>query len=384
MRTVTAAWAQTIVKGVQEPLCIVHGYMHGEATFEIPVIDGQIVYDISARGMRRLSLTVPLIGPDGFNWDPGTNPFHPLATYGQRIRVQLGVKHADDTPELLLMGFFLVAGTNVDTDAGVVQVVGADLIELVTESKILLQPDSVLPLPTDTHLTAIDKLMYPALHSPTLGDLKILGTSFATMPVFAVGGTTLIRDGEERLPLIQKIAEAWGARFYVNDTASLRFEPFITDVKPVPDATITAGTITSTLIGQGHRQDRKRAYNSVRVTSLDSATGNPRGAALRYVTSGALDVHGAYGWVTHWYQSPYAIDNAAAATIANNLLKQGTLMTLTEHITCAPNAAIQIGDTVKVIGETTTFTGIVAAMSIGLTAGSGPMTLDVTNDIGSL
>lgn len=382
MRPVSAQWASTVTSGVHEIVCSAQGWMHGEPTFNIPVIDGQIVYDITARGNRRLSMTIPLVGPDGFRWDPGSDPSHPLATYGQQIRVQLGVRHPDGTAELLAMGFFLVAGTTTDEERGTVQVAGSDLIEKMTESKILLQPDSVIPLPTDTHLTALQKLMWVALHSPTLNDPKIMIDVYDTLPVSELGGTTTIRDGEDRVALMQQIADSWPARMYVDDSGRLHFSAPITGPKTTPDVTVTANQNDSTLISQGHQQDRRRAYNSVRVTSLDSATGEVLGTALAYVsTGGPLDVRGVYGWITRWYQSPYALNNTQAMAVAKSMLTTGTLYTRTERVTCAPNAAIELGDTVRVIGRNGTFTGIAASIVIPLTAAGGSMAMDITTDI---
>lgn len=380
MRPVSALWNAAMTAGTREIVCDVQGYFNGEVTFTIPVIDGQIIYDVTARGRRRIMLTVPLYGPDGFRWDPGSDPFHPLATYGQRLRVFLGVRHLNGTTELMNQGFFLVSGTTTDETEGTVQVTGSDLIELLSESKILLQPDSVIPLPTDTHLTALQKMLYPALHSPTLDDRIILNASFATMPVFNLGGTTTIRDGDDRIEIMKKIADAWPARFWVNDVGVVRFEPPLAGPKPVPDVTVTAGTVTSTLIGRGRQQNRRRAYNSVRVTSLDSATGDVAGTALAFIDSGVLDVRGEYGWITTWYVSPYALTNDHAQDVADAQLRTGVLYTATERITCAPNPAIELNDTCRVITASGTFTGLVAAISMPLTAGGGPMTLDVTTE----
>jgi len=379
MRPVSSRWATTITRG-HEVACEVHAFYDGTQGALLPLVSGQITYDSTAATQRRCTLTVPLYGPDGFRWDPGADPFHPLATNGQRVRVRLGVRHPEGDNELLDQGFYLVSSVSVDEDAGLVQVQGSDLMQLMTESKIFLAPDSVLPQGTDTHLTALQKLTWPALNSPSLQDVAILPTTSETLPVFTLGGTVAIRDGSDRVEIMKPILEAWGARQYVDDAGFLHFAPPLTGIKPVPDFTISGDLVDSTMTGQGRTQDRRRAYNAVKVIGRASDTGAVSGQAQAVVQTGALSARGPYGWVTRWYQSDLVASDTHAQTIAGTLLDRGLLFGRTERVACVPDPAIEIGDTGKIVTTAAgSFTGLCTSIVIPLTSAGGPMTMDITN-----
>lgn len=379
MRPVSDQWATT-VRTSHPVTSNVEAWLNGAPGRTVPITGGQITYDLSAREQRRVTMTVPLYGPDGFRWDPGADPTHPLATNGQRLKISVGVLHPDRTPELMNQGFYLISSVTTNEEDGLITVQGSDLMQLMTESKIFLASDSVYPLPTDTHLTAIDKLMWPALHSPSLNDVKILPTAFDTLPIFTIGGTVSIRDGADRMEHIDRITASWPARSYVDDEGRLHFALPIEEAKPVPDVRITADRTTSTLTGHGHTQDRRRPYNAVKVLGQSSTDGQILGQARAFKQTGPLSVRGPYGWVTRWYQSDMISSNAHAAQVAATLLREGLLLGRTEQVTCVPDPAIELGDTVAVTTTATgTFTGLCTSITLPLTSSGGAMTLDVTN-----
>lgn len=379
MRPTSELWPKTMT--TSHPTTVeVRSVYDGTVGATVPIIAGQLTFDSTAQTQRRCTITVPLYGPDGFRWDPGSDPLHPLATYGQRLRIRLGIRHPDGTGELLPQGLYLISSVSTDEIDGIVTVQGSDLMTLMTESKIVLASDSVLPLDTDTQLTALQKMTYPALHSPTLGDVAILPTRSDTLPISTLGGTVAIRDGADRIEIMNRILEAWPARMYVDDDGYIHFASPIEGPKAVPDVTVTGNYNGSTMVSRGRTQDRRRAYNAVVVSGRRSDTGAISGRARVMVQTGPMGVRGPYGWITRWYQTDLVSSTPHALAVAGNLLRKGTLFGRTERVVCVPDARIEIGDTVRAISTAAgTFTGLCASVVIPLTAADGPMTLDITS-----
>lgn len=379
MRPVSELWTKTLA--TSHPTTVeVRSVYDGTVGAVVPILGGQLTFDATAQSQRRCTITVPLYGPDGFRWDPGADPLHPLATFGQRLRIRLGIRHPDGTGELLPQGLFLISSVTADEEAGVVTVQGSDLMTLMSESKIFLASDSVLPLAIDTHLTALQKMTYPALNSPSLADTEILPTRADTLPIFTIGGTVAIRDGADRIEIMNRILESWQARMYVDDDGYLHFASLIQGPAEVPDVTVTGNYNGSTMVSRGRTQDRRRAYNAVKVTGRRSDTGAVAGAARVLVQSGPMAARGPYGWITRWYQSDLIGSTGHALAVAGDLLRKGILFGRTERVVCVPDASIEIGDTVRAVSTAAgSFTGLCASIVIPLTADGGPMTLDITS-----
>ncbi|MFE7133392.1 DUF5047 domain-containing protein [Streptomyces sp. NPDC057638] len=377
MRRVSAQWASTITTTHTIVTDVVSYLGESERLATVPITAGQIVYDATARGQRRCQITVPLID-GGTRWDPGSDPRHPLASYGQRLRIRTGVRHPDGTAELLEHGQYLVNEVTVDETEGTVNVTGADLYALMEQCRITENTLSFLPT-GDSYLLSTLRLTYARLN---VDDTRILNAGWTDEvdDRRTLSAPVETPEGADRTPILDSLCAAWPAQMYVRDDGLLVFDQAITGPAATPVARIQAGT-TGTLVTRGRRAARQRVYNAVYATGINPDTGAVRARGSAVKTTGPLNVRGPYGWVSRWYTSPFLTTTAQANATARTLLARGTLYARTEEITAAPDPALQLNDTVDVVSPGGgTFRGLISSITLPLTAAGGPMALSVTND----
>lgn len=378
MRNVTARWAPAIAKS-HRIVSTVTARRGEDPAKNVPILGGDIVFDATARGIRRLNITVPLIGHDKFVWDPGSNPLHPLAEFGQTLTVRSGIEYPDGTTEQLNQGTFLIANTIADEIAGTVTVQATDLIQRLINAPILINPYGAFG-PLYNMKEVVDLLMYPSLVPGVPAEPAILVPSMTAMTDRPLHGILDVRESGDRLAALDTIATTWPARMYVDDAGLLRFAPPVLAPAPTSVAQITGGTPTSTMVSRGRSGGRQRAYNRVYAIGINPTTGLEQFRAVHSIGSGPLAVSGPYGYVTRWYTSTLLRNLQDAINTAASLLAGGTLLARSETITCSPNPALELWDTVDVISPRLgTWKGLISSITLPLTSGGGPMTLTVTN-----
>ncbi|MYR93387.1 MULTISPECIES: DUF5047 domain-containing protein [unclassified Streptomyces] len=380
MRTVSARWAPTVAR-THPVVTEVNAHLGATLLAAVPITAGQVVFDVSARGRRRCTVTVPLVDR-GTRWDPGSDPAHPLAAYGQQLHIRTGVRHLDGTAELLNLGRYLITDTDTDESEGTVTVSGSDLYQRMDESRIISNLHGSFGT-AYTYREVAERLTYVGLNNPFIDDPRILPTSFVGLTDRNLAGPVEVEEGTERTAPLETLCAAWPADMAVNDAGALEFRPPVTAPAAVPVARIVGNTPTATLAARGRRSSRQRVYNAVYAIGTDPATGAQRAIGSAAKTTGPLAVTGPNGWVSRWYSSPLLLNNAQAQAAANTLLARGTLYTRTEAVTAVPDPALMLNDTVEVVSDGAgTFKGLVASITLPLTASGGPMTLTVTNETG--
>ncbi|MFI5861196.1 hypothetical protein [Streptomyces sp. NPDC051546] len=381
MRQVSAKWAPAIASS-HRVLATVYALRTGSVDRIVPILAGQITYDASAVGQRRVTLTVPLIDDNGFDWDPAGDPLHPLAAYGQELMIFAGVVYSDNVSrEEVSQGSYLITGTDVDEQAGTVTVQAADLMERWIACRVLNNPYDGFG-PGWMFKEVLERLAYPDL-VVNPGYRKITAIDSSAMTDRALRGNIEIvqAGGQDRVPILQKLCEAWPAQMAIDDLGTLVFRPPVLKPATTPVARITAGAADSTLITRGVRQQRARAYNGVYVSGMDPKTGTRRAYGFAERSTGALAVSGPYGYVPRWFSSTLIYTDAQAKATAESMLARGLLYTRTEEVTCVPNPALELYDTVQVTSPRGgTFKGLVVAIVLPLTSAGGPMQLTVTTD----
>ncbi|MFB6943401.1 hypothetical protein ACFWGL_12385 [Streptomyces sp. NPDC060286] len=380
MRTVTQKWAPSVARS-HEVVSVVTAYLGGRLLTTVPITAGQVVFDVSARGRRRCQITVPLMDR-GTRWDPGSDPAHPLATFGQELNVLTGVRHLDGTPELLNMGWYLITDTDTDETEGTVTVTGSDLYQRMEESRIIDNPYGSFST-VETYTRATERLAYVGLKNPFLDDPRILPVSYVGLKDRNLAGSVEVTAGTERTAVLETLCSAWPADMGVNDAGALEFRPPVTAPAATPVAYIVGDAPAATLATRGRRNSRQRVYNAVYAVGTDPATGEQRAAGYAHKTTGPLSIYGPNGWVSRWYASPLLLNNAQADAAAKTILARGTLYTRTESVTAVPNPALELNDTVRVsTAAAGSFTGLVSSITLPLTASGGPMALTVTTETG--
>lgn len=381
MRPVSSQWADTVATS-HHVVSSVRGEYAGEFTREIPILSGEIVYDRTAAGRRRCTLQVPLYGPDGFRYDPGNSPTHPLATNGQRVNIWLGVEHPDGTQEILNQGYYVLYSVSADDAAGIVTVTGMDLMQLWQDQKIVNE-GAVIPAGASAK-TLVTRLSYVALQSPSLPSAQITDVVYDTvLEDYTPSIRPPLTDGTDRMQPLGAILEDWPAAAAMNDLGQL----YVYVPKTAPGsitAIIEGDTVTGTLVSRGREQSRRRMYNAVKVISRLPQNGNVIATLKAQKTTGPLRIDGPFGWVTLWHETTAVPVGPIGQRVADRLLAEGTLYTRTETVSAVPNPAIEIEDTVGV--NTTAggaFIGLVTAIRMPLTDEGGPMQITVTNEQGN-
>lgn len=234
----------------------------------VPVHSGREDVDRTARIPERVTLRMPRM-VDGFDWSPGDDPDHPLAPYGQRLRIQLGLPAGPET-EWIQRGEYLINDVKPERDEVVVTAVG--LIALIEEARLVAPYQ-----PTGTMVSTMRGLVEPALPAVFHTDL----------PDRAVPAAGLVNYDEDRLGAVNELLGAWPARARVTNTGYLLVEP--DDPPDAADFTLDPAT---TLIRAVGGQTREGAYNV--VVARGTASDGTQLQAVSYVAVGPLAYPGPF------------------------------------------------------------------------------------------
>lgn len=247
-----SATALAVVKGSYTMDVRAESWLDGQLIADnIPIADGSENRDRSLAVPEQISLTVPR-RDRGFDWDPGTNPEHPLAAYGQILRIDYGVDVGGQF-EWINRGWFLI--TESSTDGDTVSVNAQGMLTLIDEAQLVsaFQPSS-----TDTLGTVIRALVEPALTVSFDGAL--------TDRAVPLG----MQWDSDRLAAVTEVLDAWAADARVTEDGYLFIEPVADTGAPV--LSLTNGTGGTVVRWQGSTS-RDGAFNVV-VAQGEDANGN--------------------------------------------------------------------------------------------------------------
>lgn len=226
----------------------------------IPFIDGQVELSASKVTRRSLSLTLPPKFKDGPDSELFTAPYdsnHPLAHYGQAIRVRKGIEFPGGSVEWVPLGIFRIDAHRDASllNSAAVQIEGVSYESYVQDARFL-KPRSVSAHST---LGLIRDLIREALpgvevRSATTYDRRVPRTTFerdrwqAIDTLAASIGCVVYCDGE--------------GRFVITDASTADDQPVWT-FKPGPGGT---------LVSAGSQSSRSGVYNAVVVTNDNAVT----------------------------------------------------------------------------------------------------------------
>jgi hypothetical protein len=210
-------------------------------TDAVPVADGSETRDRSLSVPESVTLTVPRVDR-GVTWDPGADIGHPLASYGQQVRVDFGVDLGTHT-EWINRGSYLITDTEVDGDT--VTVSAAGLLTLIDEAKLVTP---FQPAASDTLISTARALVEPAL------------TCAFDAALADQNASDSMTWDSERLDALADIATAWSADYRVTEDALLYWEPLTDDGDPEVELTDGAG---GTVVQWQGSTSRDGAFNCV-------------------------------------------------------------------------------------------------------------------------
>ncbi|MFF2094870.1 hypothetical protein [Streptomyces sp. NPDC058202] len=298
----------------------------------IPVADGSESRDRSLAVPEQVSLTVPR-RTDGFDWDPGTDPAHPLAAYGQMLRIDYGVDVGGQM-EWINRGWFLI--TESSTDGDTVSVSCQGLLTLIDEASLIspFQPSS-----TDTLASVTRALVEPAL-------TVSFGASLVDRAV-PLG----MQWDSDRLGAVTEVLTAWGAAERVTEDGYLLIEAVSDAGDPV--LSITDDRATGTVVRWAGSTTRDGAFNVVVAQGEDTAGNQIQGVAYDGDPLSPFQYGGQFNPlpVPYNYQSSLLTTVAqcrTAATAQLKLLRRQAFRRL--QVTMVPHPGLVTGDIVSVTG----------------------------------
>ncbi|MFF3884021.1 DUF5047 domain-containing protein [Streptomyces sp. NPDC001914] len=328
-----SATALAVVKGSYTMSIRAESWLGGVLLADgIPVADGGESRDRSLAVPEQISLTVPRRA-GGFDWDPGTDPGHPLASFGQQLRIDYGVDVGGQM-EWINRGWFLI--TSSETDGDTVSVNCAGLLTQIDEASLVspFQPSS-----SDTLVSVVRALIEPALtvsFDGTLVDRAVpLGMQFDS----------------DRLGAVTEVLTAWGAAERVTEDGYLMIEPVSDAGSPV--LSITDSRATGTVVRWAGSTTRDGAFNVVVAQGEDASGNQLQGVA--YDGDGASPYQ--YGGPFNPLPVPYAFQSSLLTTVAQCRAAAAAQMKLLRRqafrrlqVTMVPHPGLVTGDILSVTG----------------------------------
>ena len=353
--------ALSVVQGSYTMAIRAESWLDGQLIADnIPIADGNEGRDRSLAVPEQISLTIPRRAA-GFDWDPGTDPEHPLAAYGQQLRIDYGVDVGGQF-EWINRGWFLI--TESASDGDTVSVTCQGLLTLIDEAKLIspFQPSS-----TDTLSTIIRGLVEPALTVSFDGGL--------TDRAVPLG----MQWDIDRLGALTEVLNAWGAEAAVTADGYLYVAP-VTDFG-APVQVITDDRATGTVVRWQGATSRDGAFNVVVAQGEDSNGNQLQGVSY----DGSGDSPYRYGGPFNPLPVPYNYQSSlltsvtqcrTAAAAQLKLLRRQAFRKL--QVTMVPHPGLVAGDFVSVTGAgLTEALAVIESMSLPYSPGEQSLTVRV-------
>ncbi len=322
--------ALKVVHGSHTMLVRAESWRGGELLADdIPVAEGQEDRDRSLAVPERVTLTVPS-RDRGMDWEP-RHPDHPLAAFGQQLRISYGVDLGGHF-EWIDRGWFLV--TESRTTGDTVSVTAQGMLSLIEEARFVAPYQ---PVAGDTLVSTVRGLVEPALNVLFDGALIDRGVPLA------------MQWDDDRLGALTEVLNAWPADARMHEDGYLLVEP-VTDVG-TPVLSLTDGVGGTVMRWQG-ASTRDGAFNVVVAQGEDEDGNQMRGTA--YDQTSPFRIGGPFSPlpVPYFYASPLmrTVEQCrkAAQTTLTRLRRTADRRM---EVTMVPHPGLQLGDTVSVTGS---------------------------------
>lgn len=327
---------------------------------DVPIDTGTETVDVTLNVPESIHLTVPAVY-EGVNYAPGDDVNHPLAPWGQRLRILVGVGVSGGGIEWIRRQWCYITDTEVEGDT--VTVTASGLLGLVLEAG-LISPVVAAGQFSDM----LRRLVEPAM---------TVDLTLAPPDRTIVGAVTW---DDSRLDAVGDLLDGWTAVAYQDENGVLI-------VLPPGDALTAEADFTDGVGGTAMQWGtviNREGAASVVVARGNTVTGvDVQGVAYDTDPASPTWYRGLFNPLSVpyvWYSpllSSTSQCNAAAAIILSRRKAQAARRVTTSAV---PNLALQARDAVTVtsarLGLNGRF-GIVDQLTMPLTAKSGPMELGV-------
>lgn len=336
---------------------------------DCPIVGGQEEFDNTLRVPERVTFTVPRI-VDGVDLIP-TSATSPLAPYGQRIHIKVGVGIAG-RDEWYNRGEFLLQSASLEGNTIAVTAVG--LLALIDEAGL------VLPFkPTGTLTTSLRALVEPALTVAVSSDVTALDRSVPSG----------ITQDDDRLGAVLELLDAWPARAQVTPAGYLdvRAVDDFDDGPPIQlynfvddDGTVDQG---ANVVDVGGAITREGLFNTVVARGQGVSGEQVTGVVYDVTPGGATARGGPFNPlpVPKYFFSPLMTTQAHCLSAAAGILRRGTGGPGQRiQLTCVPDLRILGNDlvmyrTMRSSDPAWWIPCTVDRLVLPYTADSGPMTV---------
>jgi hypothetical protein len=336
---------------------------------DCPIIEGREEFDNTVRVPERATFTVPRI-VDGVDLIP-TAANSPLAPYGQRVHIKLGIGVAGRS-EWYNRGEFLLQSASLEGNTIAVTVVG--LLALIDEAGL------VLPFkPTGTLTTSLRALVEPALTVSVSAAVTALDRSVPSG----------VNQDDDRLGAVLEILDAWPARAQVTPAGFLEVRA-VDDFDTGPDIQLYNFTDDVGVVDQGANVvdvggaiTRDGLFNTVVARGQGVSGEQVTGIVYDATPGGATARGGPFSPfpVPKYFFSPLMTTQAQCLAAASGILRRGTGGPGQRiQLTCVPDPRILGNDLVMYRTQRSGDPAwwipcTVDRLVLPYTADSGPMTV---------
>jgi hypothetical protein len=361
MRAVTATYRPLLPHTHNMLTRVESWYAGARLVTSVPITRGSIAFDATGVIQRQLKITVPIATPER-RWDPAGQPNHPLANYGQRLKVYTGIGYPNGATELLDAGWYLITKWEHREQDAILSVDAVDLAQLLVDDRLTVP---WAPPPGATFTSELTRLVAGIL------PVKIP----AGFPDRAMSRTVVWP--RERDKAITELCDAWPARWWVDDTGAVTVSaPWgIVSDATAPNIVLTDGA-TGTVTARA-RQGERGALANVAVVdgkTFDDNTAAPHAEASITSAGSPIRAAGPYGRVTRFYASDLITTQAQAQAVADANLTTYATAGRAEGFAAVPDPAVQLGDVARIYTrDGNAFTGRLIAIDLPLTPANAPM-----------
>ena len=297
-------------------------------TISVPVEAGSITIDRTAEHRRTGTITIPWSLQADLGVDIRTLPL------GGYVLVHRGLRYANGSLELILLGRLRVESVTWDTLAASASLELADRQAQVTDEPFSVPYAAAGQKPADAAVGIVqgvfgNSIAYHTPYQPPtpLGDITYTGA---------------------RTDALSALEQSYAAETYFDANGDFVFAAKPGDSEPVV-WTIDAGE-TGVMVNAAESLDRTGIYNGVLVTGQGDADLPPvTGLATFTDPTSPVRWGGPFGRVAMLADSTSVTTDQDAAATAASLLNLRLKQTRSLTLTSAPNPALEAGDTIRVL-----------------------------------
>lgn len=332
---------------------------------DIPVTAGTQTTDVTLNVPETAALTVPALYR-GTSYVPGNDRDHPLACWGQKLHLSVGLDIGGGMIEWIGREWHYITETDKLGDA--VTVTASGLLGLILEADFVAPVPPVCAGNQQTFGTMLRKMVEPAIH--------VDFTNAPTDRLIPIG--TVWEDS--RLDSLNELLTMWPADVYVDTDGMLQ-------VIPVADTTVSSLSLTDGIGG-----------TAMKWSSKISREGAASCVVARGITAAGVDVQAVvydtdtksptqYGGPFNALPVPYVYTSSLLTTAAECRTSASATMALRKrqgarrlNTSAVPHLALQARDAIIATSEDNRVDhefAVIDSLTMPLTASSGPMQLGI-------